>query len=64
MAAPSVRRMTAAPALIPVQATFDELGQPLREVVGKVAIQSVPASFGAVLANLPDNADSTPPWWR
>jgi putative integral membrane protein (TIGR02587 family) len=26
-------------------------GQPLREVVGKVAIQSVPASFGAVLAN-------------
>ncbi|WP_420127084.1 TIGR02587 family membrane protein [Longimicrobium sp.] len=25
--------------------------QPLREVVGKVAIQSVPASFGAVLAN-------------
>jgi putative integral membrane protein (TIGR02587 family) len=28
-----------------------DLGQPLREVVGKVAIQSVPASFGAVLAN-------------
>jgi putative integral membrane protein (TIGR02587 family) len=28
-----------------------ELGQPLREVMGKVAIQSVPASFGAVLAN-------------
>jgi putative integral membrane protein (TIGR02587 family) len=27
------------------------LEQPLREVVGKVAIQSVPASFGAVLAN-------------
>jgi putative integral membrane protein (TIGR02587 family) len=26
-------------------------GQPLREVVGKVAIQSVPASIGAVLAN-------------
>jgi putative integral membrane protein (TIGR02587 family) len=26
-------------------------GQPLREVVGKVAIQSVPASFGAVIAN-------------
>ena len=26
-------------------------GQPLREMVGKVAIQSVPASFGAVLAN-------------
>jgi putative integral membrane protein (TIGR02587 family) len=26
-------------------------GQPLREVVGKVAIQSVPASLGAVLAN-------------
>jgi putative integral membrane protein (TIGR02587 family) len=25
--------------------------QPLREIVGKVAIQSVPASFGAVLAN-------------
>jgi putative integral membrane protein (TIGR02587 family) len=28
-----------------------EFGQPLREVVGKVAIQSVPASFGAVMAN-------------
>lgn len=28
-----------------------DFGQPLREVVGKVAIQSVPASFGAVLAN-------------
>lgn len=28
-----------------------DLGQPLHEVVGKVAIQSVPASFGAVLAN-------------
>jgi putative integral membrane protein (TIGR02587 family) len=28
-----------------------DLSQPLREVVGKVAIQSVPASFGAVLAN-------------
>jgi putative integral membrane protein (TIGR02587 family) len=26
-------------------------GQPLREIVGKVAIQSVPASLGAVLAN-------------
>jgi len=25
--------------------------QPLREIVGKVAVQSVPASFGAVLAN-------------
>ena len=32
MAAPSVRSMPAAPPLIPVQATFDELGQPLREV--------------------------------
>jgi putative integral membrane protein (TIGR02587 family) len=29
-----------------------DLEQPLREVVGKVAIQSVPASFGAVLANI------------
>ncbi len=28
-----------------------DAGQPLREVVGKVAIQSVPASLGAVLAN-------------
>lgn len=28
-----------------------DLEQPLREIVGKVAIQSVPASFGAVLAN-------------
>src|SRR5687767_10579758 len=28
-----------------------DFGQPLREVVGKVAIQSVPARFGAVLAN-------------
>lgn len=28
-----------------------DFGQPLREVVGKVAIQSVPASFGAVIAN-------------
>jgi putative integral membrane protein (TIGR02587 family) len=28
-----------------------DLTQPLREIVGKVAIQSVPASFGAVLAN-------------
>jgi putative integral membrane protein (TIGR02587 family) len=28
-----------------------DTGQPLREVVGKVAIQSVPASFGAVIAN-------------
>jgi putative integral membrane protein (TIGR02587 family) len=28
-----------------------DVGQPVREVVGKVAIQSVPASFGAVLAN-------------
>jgi putative integral membrane protein (TIGR02587 family) len=28
-----------------------DLGEPLREMVGKVAIQSVPASFGAVLAN-------------
>jgi putative integral membrane protein (TIGR02587 family) len=28
-----------------------DFGQPLREIVGKVAIQSVPASFGAVLAN-------------
>jgi putative integral membrane protein (TIGR02587 family) len=27
------------------------LSQPLREIVGKVAIQAVPASFGAVLAN-------------
>jgi len=28
-----------------------DFGQPLREVVGKVAIQSVPASFGAVLSS-------------
>ena len=28
-----------------------DLSQPLREIVGKVAIQSVPAGFGAVLAN-------------
>jgi putative integral membrane protein (TIGR02587 family) len=28
-----------------------DFGQPLREVMGKVAIQSVPASFGAVLSN-------------
>ena len=32
MPAPSVRTMPVAPPLIPVQATFDELGQPLREV--------------------------------
>jgi putative integral membrane protein (TIGR02587 family) len=28
-----------------------DFGQPLREIVGKVAVQSVPASFGAVVAN-------------
>jgi putative integral membrane protein (TIGR02587 family) len=36
-----------------VLALFNELhaGMPAREVLGKIALQSVPASFGAVLAN-------------
>ncbi|HYR10325.1 MAG TPA: TIGR02587 family membrane protein [Longimicrobium sp.] len=38
-----------------------DFGQPLREVVGKVAIQSVPASFGAVLANSQLAGDSDGP---
>jgi putative integral membrane protein (TIGR02587 family) len=40
-----------------------DFSQPMREVVGKVAIQSVPASFGAVLANsqLAGNGDDDGP---